>query len=320
MQTLYNCSQQDFYNAARLGIKICGDKVADLGKLKGKYTPEFFTFLLADVNAADQMPDADNRRAMRQNVRLDLVALKNKVLKLYGFLKSYIDEAYDADRRDLMYTAAGDGYAAKARAENWGSVTTLLSSAIPFTEKNKDHLTAKNNMPPTFLDDLKAAEQAFKAGYDIFLAIEGGKVQADEKIAANNAVYTAIVSLLTDAQRVFKDEDPAFAKKLSFSALVAQTHGTKNAGLVGKITQTDGKTPIVGAIVSLAGTEKTTVTDSEGKYEFYPLSIGSYSVMVKADTYITQTVSEQNIKLGTVSRLNFQLASAVGNTLLPQGT
>jgi hypothetical protein len=56
-----------------------------------------------------------------------------------------------------------------------------------------------------------------------------------------------------------------------------------------------------------------------GKYEFIPLSIGSYSVTVKADTYIAQTVPKQNIKLGTVSRLNMQLASAVGNTLLPQG-
>ena len=317
--TNYNCSQQDLYNACRISWDLCASKSSDFVAFKSKYTPAFVAQNRAEVDAADRLPDAAARRAIAQSARMDMIPLKDTVVKYSGWLKSYIDDAFEVSKRDIMYNAAGEGYLAKAKAENWGSVTALLSSAIPFIDDNLATLTANENMPAEFPQKFKDVESAFKAAYSKWLSADNAAAeQTDFKIVSNNAIYNNVIAMLTDGQRLFK-EDSGIAKQYSFATIVAQTHGIKNAGLAGKVTQVGGKIPIIGAKVSIEGTDKFVLTDSEGKYELTPLSMGIYTISITFDTFIAQSFANQIIKTGTMTRLNMQLTSAVGNTLLPQG-
>jgi Carboxypeptidase regulatory-like domain len=314
----YNCSQEDLYNACRIAWDLCASKSSDFGAFKSKYTPAFIARNRADVEAAARLPDAAARRAIAQSARMDMFPLRDTVVKYSGWLKSYIDDGFELSKREIMYNAACQSYLAKAKGENWGNVTALGSSTIQFIEENLATLTANDNMPTDFLQRVKDVTAAFKAAYATWLLADtAASDQTDVKIMSNNTIYNNVIAMLTDGQRLFK-EDAAIAKQFSFATILAQIQDTKNAGLAGKVTQVGGKIPIVGAKVSIDGTDQFVLTDSDGKYELSPLSMGTYSITITFDTFITQTFADLVIRTGTMSRLNVQLTRSIGNTLLPQ--
>ena len=304
MQTLYNCSQQDLYNAGRLAWDLCASKLDSFGAFKSKYTPAFVAQNRGELEAADRLPDAAARRANAVIARLDMLPIRDQIIVYAGWLKAYIDDAFDANKWETLYNAAGESYLLKAKLDNWGSVTALLSSAIPFIEENRVALTAKDNMPADFLQKFKDLEVSFKTAYSVWLAADKAATeQTDEKITANNGVYASIMTMLTDGQRLFKDDAPN-AKSFSFTALLDKTHGVKNAGFAGKIISATNQKNVENAVITIQGLDKTTTAGKDGKYELTPLSAGKYTVIVTADGFITQTFKEQLIKTGVASRLN----------------
>ena len=312
----YNCSQQDLYNACRIGWQMCQNKLSDFGSMKAKYKPAFIEQNLADIETADRLSDNAARNAVAQGMRLDLIDLKDQIVKQYGWLKAYIDDAFPLAKRDIMYNAAGEGYLAKAKGRSWGSVTALLSSAIPFIEDNKTVLAANENMPPKFVEDFKALELAFKTAYTAWLTADKATVElTDAKVTANNTLYNNLQAMLTDGQRLFRD-DATIAKQFSFTHILAQTHGIKNARLTGKVTQWESGLPVMGAVISLKDTDKAIVTDEEGRFDMMPLAAGIYTVLVKADACETQTFTDIVIKTGVTTRLMPQVKPVVAHTLV----
>ena len=68
--------------------------------------------------------------------------------------------------------------------------------------------------------------------------------------------------------------------------------------------------PIAEAIISLKDTDKTMVTDEEGRFDIIPLGVGSYTVFVKAEGYETQTFPDVVVKTGVATRLNAVLKAS----------
>ena len=81
--------------------------------------------------------------------------------------------------------------------------------------------------------------------------------------------------------------------------------------LSGKVTQTDGITPISGAAVTAsqgASSVGTATTDSFGNYSIPTLSPGAYSALASASGYGPQTQNNVNLTAGNTTTANFSLA------------
>jgi YD repeat-containing protein len=79
----------------------------------------------------------------------------------------------------------------------------------------------------------------------------------------------------------------------------------------GKITQSDGVTPFVGAAIAASqGTDNvgTAISDSSGNYSISTLAAGSYSAQVSASGYKTQTQSSVSVTSGNNTTVNFNLS------------
>ncbi len=79
----------------------------------------------------------------------------------------------------------------------------------------------------------------------------------------------------------------------------------------GKITESDGVTPFVGAtVITLQGmdTVGTGTSDSLGNYAISSLAAGSYGVQVSASGYKAQTQSNVSVSSGSATTVNFSLS------------
>jgi Carboxypeptidase regulatory-like domain len=269
-----------------------------------EYTPELITQRQAAIDAADLLPDYSARVVVKDAAFLTVKSCRDDGVRLFGFLLSYIQKTYAADIVESMYDAAGKKYLAAAKKVDWPSVSQLFSSALPFMDEHWAELTEKAKVTPAFLDDFKAKSAAYQAAYTAYKAAEQSvKDKGDEKIMANNAVYSDLMLMLTDAKRVYSD-DPERIADYTFKELLGQVQSPKNAGLNGKVIQKGTKTVIKTAKITILVIEKTTTVDDKGRFEITPLPIGKYDIIVEAEGYVTQIFKDMKIRTGVTTRLN----------------
>ena len=313
----YNCSQQELYSAGRIAWNLCADNLEPFTALKAKYTEGYITQNLADIEAADDMPDDRARYAPAAAARLELMQAKDAVMTCFNVLKRYIFDAYAADMRKTMNAAAGQAYFAKANDTSWINVSSLLSSAIPFMDANMAALTANDNMPVAFADNFKAVKKTFETKLkDYNDADKVGSKLTNEKIDLNNAIFATMSSMLSDAQSIFV-QDSNLAKEFVFATLVAQTRGVRQSGINGKVTQVDKKKAIENAIVTLVDENKSITTPKNGRFELFPVGAGIYTLTIECAGYETVTVKKFAVKTGVTSRLNVVLTAVVVGNLIP---
>ena len=307
IQTNFNCGQQEMYNAVRIGWKLCLQFLASFAAFKAKYTEGFVAQHLAATNAADALPSNQARNALAQALRVDLLDKKNEVLTCFQHLKAYIDDAFRPEKQKIMYNAAGQQFYDKAVNNNWASVTGLLSAAIPFIDTNLTTLTANNNMPPDFATKFKQVKAEFEQIYQDWNTADADTYnQTSEKVNTNNAVYANFTAMLTDAQRIFRN-DPDTAKLFVAANIIAQTRGTKASGFAGKIVDDATLDALKNATVTVVELAKTVTADKDGRYDFSPIAAGIYTLCIEAESYEPLTINNYEVKTGTTSRLNVNM-------------
>ena len=312
----YNCSQQELYSTGRIAWNLCADNLEPFTALKAKYTEGYVTQNLADIEAADDMPDDRARYAPTAAARLELVQAKDAVITCFNVLKRYIFDAYPADMRKTMNAAAGQGYFAKANDGSWINVSSLLSSAIPFMEANMTALIANDNMPATFADNFKAVKKTFETKLkDYNDADKVGSKLTNEKIDLNNAIFGTMTSMLSDAQSIFV-QNPSLAKEFVFANLVLQTRGVRQSGINGKVTQVDKKKAIENAVITLVDGDKSVKTPKDGRFELFPVGAGTYTLTIECVGYETVTVKKFVVKTGVMSRLNVVMTAVLVDNLV----
>lgn len=303
----YPCSQANLYTACRLIVKACGAILTDLTALKPKYTQTFFDELSDRIDAADMLPDLAARQSLSKRLNLDLKAARDKVLSKFGILQSYIDESFEADKIKIMYEEAGSGRITKVKKDNWTEMTQLMSSLLLFFDTHHDVLTANNNMPAQFETDFRALIDETKGIKNASEAADtASNEKKDEKIDANNDIFTTIMAILTDTQRMYQDT-PAKAKSYTFAAFESQTHGVRNAGLAGKIMRNINKFALKDARITIQDFDKVAISDDKGRFEITPLSSGKYTIIIEKEGSVTQIFKDFVIKTGVTSRLNVEL-------------
>ena len=282
----YGSSQQELYNACRFAWQLCDTHLPVFASYKGKYTTAFINQNLADIDAADAMDDSTARYTAAQNLRVDLVGKKDEFMVLFNRLMGYITDAYQVNKAENMKKSAGQGFYRKANADNWASMTGLMSAAISFVNTYKADLCADDNMPANFDARLLAKKTEFDANYMAWNAADtAASTQTDEKIVANNAIYTKMMAMLADAKVAFPKNDPN-AVKFVGTYIFAQIRGTKAAGIMGKVTVdiTTG-TAIANAKISIVSLSKSCVTNAEGRFDLSPIAAGIYTIQIEAEGY-----------------------------------
>jgi len=134
-------------------------------------------------------------------------------------------------------------------------------------------------MPATFAAEYATASSDFLTLYDRFTDAEQDSQEAtDEKINANNAIYTKLISMFEDAQIIYEN-DPSkrerFVFQLVYAMITRPTGGdsvTNTQVLIrGKVTGLSTGEPIQDASVNTTPDGSTTtfsaVTDEDGNYE-----------------------------------------------------
>ena len=305
----YRCGQDVFYVTTRAGWRLCRKNLAAFAARKPKYTEGFIDAHIAAIDDVDYLPDAAGRYIDYDLTRLELEKCKQTVIMEFGVLLSYVKDAFPSGEVDTMNRAAGDYLLSDAKKGTWTKTKTLLSTAVPFIEKYEEKLlcsyknpAVKNNMPTTFLPMFRDLQDTFIDLFDeIQDADDNGQKKTSEKVELNNALYADLMDMLDDAAVFFKDNKDLL-EEFNYNNLKKKAQGTKQAAFKGKVFNPESKKPIAGAKITFEGTNKTTVTDEEGRFDLSQLTEGTYRVVVESDGYETAYIETLVIKTGKTTR------------------
>ena len=306
----YRCSQQELYTACRLGWQSCQQHLADFANFKPRYTSSFIDGKLKEVEIALTLKDDQARGEQSEILRINLGEAATTCLANWQKLKRYIADAFPENLQKPKLEAAGQAYYAAAGQNNWDSCRGLLTNGSTFIHNNLADLTANENMPDTFESKFNDDKGKFESIHRDFLdSEETSVINTEGKITANNNIYSSLIAMFLDGQEIFKTQE-AVQKQFIFDQVLNLVSGTGTAGIKGQITNSKDKSPIVGASITILLTNKTTITDGNGKYEINQVAAGKYQVVISAEGYIEKTISEQEVKVGTVSTLSVELDKA----------
>ena len=313
---IYNCTQQQAYNTCRFAWRACQQNLLSFANYKSNYNVAFVAENLDAIDAADALDDHKARYSATKQLYVALTKEKDNVTDLFAYLKGYITTAYADDVRDIVIEEAGQQFSASANTGKWASVTGLLSAMLPFVFKNEAILIQKGFAPANFLARVQETKQRFDAAYKTYKEEEDAASYAtDEKIVATNDVCAKTLEMLADAKIVFRRDDVS-AKKFVWGNILAQTRGTKNAGIMGFVTEGSAKKGIKDADVTCIELNKTVKTDNEGRFDLSPLAVGKYTFRVEADGFAPFMSDERKIASGVTGRMNVEMSAVASRLLL----
>ena len=302
----YNCGQQELYSAALLGWESCSQHLTAFTNFSPLYDAALIATRQQEVKDASELPDEQARNAQSEIFRIELSQLAKNAMENWQKLKRYISKAWSEEFQKARLEEAGSKYYLKAGNEDWESCKGLLSSGMNFIDTYLAELTANLNMPPTFQAAFKDNKNAFFTKHQQFLdSEEAGRIATENKIVANNGVYKNLMSAFLDGQEIFKDED-AIKKQFIFDHVLNLVSGTGTAGIRGTITDAATGLTVANVTAAIETTDKTAITDEDGKYIITQVASGKYKVSFTAEGYQNKSVL-QEIKVGTISTLNVQL-------------
>lgn len=202
----YNCTQQELYSVAKIGWKSFLENIISFAPFSTKYTPVYGTTMKAAVQSAKALPDEFARTSEHKSLRIELVALGNDCMIKWQQLASYIRDGFAKELHETKLSAAGHEYYEGASGKDWESVSGLMEDGKAFIAANTAVLTTPGGMPAGFDTDFDTARTAFEDKYEAFTDMEQDMQQAtDDKINANNLVYSNLISMFEDGQKIFRN-------------------------------------------------------------------------------------------------------------------
>jgi Carboxypeptidase regulatory-like domain len=304
----FSCSQQELYTVCNIGWQSCNQYLGQFSDFKARYTAPYIEGRQEEIAEAANLPDAQARAAQSEILRIQLEEKAATCLSNWQKLKRYILDAWQPNLQKPNLEAAGQNYYSKAGENNWEAVASLVQSGSTFISTNSATLQANENMPASFQVTFDNAKAAFTENHQEFIESEQAKVLATEtKMLANNNIHAKVMAMFMDGQELFKDNE-ALKKQFVFEQVLTLASGTGSAGLKGTISDANTETPVVGAIVTILPTGRTTASDEEGKYHFTQLAADEYAVTITAEGYQSFS-ADQTINTGVTSTLNAALTA-----------
>ena len=303
----YRCSQQELYTAARLGWNSNQQHLAAFADFKAKYTQALIDSNLQAIDDAQNLPDEQARGSKSETERILLKQKADIALNLWQNLKRYIADAFPPELQKTNYDAAGQSYYEKAAGDNWESAQGLLTAGFTYLSENTAILQANQNMPANFVAKYSLAKTEFDTLHQAFLnSTEDSRQRTEEKIEANNAVYSALISMFLDGQEIFKLEE-TIKKQFIFEQVLLLMSGGGVAGVKGNVTIENTLVKLAGVTVVIVELERSKTTDQDGRFEMLQVAGNTYTIKFDLEGYETKVIENYEIKTGIVSTLNVAL-------------
>jgi len=307
---IYTCSQSELYTIARVGWNSCRQHLVDFADFKARYTDLYIDNRIAEMAAAQNLPDFQARNDASESQRVLLTELTRTILDQWQRLKRYIADAFPRSLQKTKLEAAGSTHYAKAANYNWDSVESLLVSATNFVNDNLATLTANENMPPNFQTKFNTYRTDFEAAHTTFIdSEETARIGRETKIVANNNVHRWLMNMFLDGQEIFKRQD-AIKAQFVFDRVLQLASGSGSQGIKGYVTQSGSDIPIADVLITILQNGRTITTDSNGRYEMIQIANGTYNLSFEKTGYVTLLQEGQVVQVGTVGTLSVSLEAA----------
>lgn len=299
----YNFRQSELYSVARMVLRQVEEYLADFGALKPKYTAEWVAERLAEVEAAMQLPDREQRSEGHEVLRVRLEDYRDVVLAMYHRVERYVKEGFVGAEVKPMLEAAGKAYHEGVIRYDWESCSAMLHALVGFVRANEARLMEGGNMPGGFVGELEGVCAAYTQGHADFLQAEAvAQLDAERKVVANNAVYEMVRGINADAQAIFSVRERGAVRR-QFE-LTKQLYYVRGAGVAGmRFRVMNGNNAAVAdAVITIDGVGKVLRTDVRGRALQLQLSAQPYTVRVEAEGYAVHT-GVYEPRVGTVKRV-----------------
>lgn len=304
----YNCSQQALYDVCRSGWTSCNTYLANFTAFSPLYDGAYITARMAELNAAEALPDAEQRTEESRTLRINMKDAATEGIRLWKLLKLYITNAYPANEVEVKLDVAGQSHFRKAGADDWGAVSRLLTDGNAFIVSNSGNLTANNNMPPAFSATFEAAKEDFDDLYQEYItAGQAEEIDTQTKIQANNAIHASLMKMFLAGQEIFFDNE-AVKKLFTFDQVLLNVTGPGNQGIKGDVTIQGTTNPVTEGEVSFTGpSSKTVEIDEDGHYECPQLAAGLYTMLVTAPGFSGVTFNDIEVVTGIMKTVDIEL-------------
>ena len=301
----FHSSQDELYEILRLMWQSCRFYILQFVGLKGFYTSVYIDAREAEIDAAEALPDDQQRGADHEAKRAELLEKKEEGLGFWLQLERYIVSAFtDATVQKARLEEAGKKDFDRAEKNNWEKVKSVMSKGKSFIANHTAELTANNNMPAGFqgtyntsADGLEPLILAFKGEQ------EGAKTGTQTKDQANDAIYDTGMDMGDDGKFLFR-KDPAKLAEFVFDQVKLLVSSPGKAGFKLETIEDVVFLAIAGAKAAMQQAGKPAITlptDADGKCFFDSLEVGTYTLTITADGFSTQVLTVE-IKTGVISR------------------
>jgi len=300
------------YQTIRMILINTTNNLATMNAFKSKYTAEFIDTMTAELNAAEAMAGEQARAAEHEMLRVTMTEQGAACRQNWQFLKRYIADAYAPSMHEIQWDAAGWAYYTEASNNNWDKLREMMNMGSQFIAANETALKDLGFMPDAFVTSFNASMNTFNATYDSFLTARENAFQGTaDKIAANNAVYERTISICEDGQTVFADDETR-KSLFSFTAVSELVSPRGASTLIITVTNAETEMPLAGAEVHVNGTDRTVITDSDGRAEIGNLSAGTASGTIIRDGYADATFST-TLTTGTTTRIESAMSALIAS-------
>lgn len=320
----YHCTQAELYSICTIGWQSYLENQTDFEAFSTLYTVPFGDAALLQVEAAKNLPDFQARNQATETAYILMGQRAEEGTAKWRALRSYIKASFPPELYKPNVEAAGEEHYNKAMTRNWSETELMFTSAIAFVIANTAELTL-GGMPATFQADFEAIKIDFDKQYTAFT--DSGQDEhegTDEKVLANNAIYSNLQSMFEDGQIIF-EKDAAKRERFIFARVKASitNNPTTNpspqdpttAEIAGTATDALTFNPIQGATIQVSSPSLPqpidTTTDADGLFKLAVSGLSDQtpiSVLVECFATGYQTASENIDIIGGQSyTVNFDL-------------
>ena len=304
----FSCSQEVLYLVCTAAWNLCSNFLNQFTAFRAIYTATYVADNLQAVKDAQDLTPSLQSIGDRTLVRTACVNALTNVQANWQRLKTYIDNAFDADQVRAQVKIAGGSFYAKVSSKNWSAAHSLIDAANTFITNNLDALTANGNMPADFQTTFQTDGDTFIAASAAYASVTiAAKQFTGEKNAANAAIYQALVNMLTDGKKIFADNKVA-EKQFIFSRLVKIYKGG-SASLIGTVTNANN-VGIEGAVITSSNGQYIATTNKKGYYRITRIAEGTYNFTISCPGYTPVDVTVI-FSAGVKSKADATLANAM---------
>ena len=304
----FSCSQEVLYLVCTAAWNLCSNFLSQFTAFRAIYTATYVADNIQAVKDAQALTPSLQTIGDRTLVRTACVNALTVVQADWQRLKTYISNAFDADQVQAQLKIAGGSFYAKASAKNWSAAHSLIDAANTFITTNLDALTANGNMPADFQTTFQADGDTFIAASAAYASVTvAAKQFTGVKNAANEAIYKALVNMLTDGKKIFADNKVA-KKQFVFTQLVKIYKGG-SASLTGTVTNANNS-GIEGAVIASSNGQYTATTNKKGYYRINRIAEGTYNFTISCPGYAPVDVTII-FSAGVKSKADATLANAM---------